>query len=162
MVWCATRTLCAPLRIRWTSPSREGQARRKRQIDDHATNQHLRLASASVIPAPTRPVTIRSAIPMPASPEPRNRNLCIIRKPQLLRDLLCGEFQIEQLYQTQPLSCGKISPVDPLHGEIVEGVSTCGTAASFILQPVEFFRSTTWTKPTTVFEAKLRQIFSGC
>jgi len=86
----------------------------------------------------------------------------IIREPQLLSDLPCGEFQFKELDQTQPLSCGKISLVDPPPGEIVEGVSACGTAASFILQPVEFFGSTSWTKSTTIFKAILRQIFSGC
>mgnify|MGYP006268777323 CR=1 FL=1 len=85
----------------------------------------------------------------------------IIGESQLRSDLPCGEFQFEQFDQAQPLSGGKISLVDPPSGEIVEGVAACGTATSFILQPVEFFGPATRAKPTTVFEAKSRQIFSG-
>ena len=84
------------------------------------------------------------------------------RAPKLLSDLQDGEFQFEELDEAQPLSGGKIPPVDPAAGEIVEGIAACGTATPFILQAVEFFRSTSWAKPTTVFKACLRQIFSGC
>ena len=47
----------------------------------------------------------------------------IVGEPKLLSDLSDGEFQLEELDETQPLSGGKISPVDPSAGEIVEGVA---------------------------------------
>jgi hypothetical protein len=41
----------------------------------------------------------------------------------LLSDLSDGEFQLEELDETQPLSGGKIPPVDPAAGEVLKGVA---------------------------------------
>jgi hypothetical protein len=47
----------------------------------------------------------------------------IVGEPKLLSDLPDGEFQLEELNETKPLSGGKISPVDPAAGEVLKGVA---------------------------------------
>jgi hypothetical protein len=47
----------------------------------------------------------------------------IVGEPELLSDLPDGEFQFEELDETQPLSGGKIPPVDPAAGEVLKGVA---------------------------------------
>jgi hypothetical protein len=47
----------------------------------------------------------------------------IAGKTRLLCDLPYGEFEFEEFDEAQPLSGGKVPPVDPSSGEIVEGVS---------------------------------------
>ena len=47
----------------------------------------------------------------------------IVGEAELLSDLPDGEFQFEELDETQPLSGGKIPLVDPAVGEIMEGVA---------------------------------------
>ena len=47
----------------------------------------------------------------------------IVGEPKLLSDLPDGEFQLEELDETKPLSGGKISPVDPAAGEVLKGVA---------------------------------------
>lgn len=47
----------------------------------------------------------------------------IVGEAELLSNLPDGEFQFEEFDETQPLSGGKISLVDPAAGEIMEGVA---------------------------------------
>lgn len=47
----------------------------------------------------------------------------IVGEAKLLSDLPDGEFQFEELDETQPLSGGKIPLVDPATGEVMEGVA---------------------------------------
>jgi hypothetical protein len=47
----------------------------------------------------------------------------IVGEAELLSDLPDGEFQFEELDETQPLSGGKIPLVDPAAREVMEGVA---------------------------------------
>jgi len=85
----------------------------------------------------------------------------IVGDTQLLSDLADGEFQFEGHDEAQPLSCGKISPVDPSVGEIEDDVAACGAATPFIGQPVQFSDPAPRAKSLMVFKAKSQQIFSG-
>ena len=47
----------------------------------------------------------------------------IVGETKLLSGLPDGEFQLEEFDEAQPLSGGKIPPIDPSSGEIVKGVA---------------------------------------
>jgi len=61
----------------------------------------------------------------------------IIRQSHLDGDLTCGEFQFKELDDSQPLSTGQVTAVDPPVGEIMEPVSAAETSSSSVCHDSE-------------------------
>lgn len=91
----------------------------------------------------------------------RYRSQCSsIGDAELKRDLPSRHLELEQFYQSQPISTTERSVIDPAAAEVMKGVSTSTAAPPSVAQSVEFFMPTKGAKSLMVFEAKSQHVFS--
>lgn len=83
----------------------------------------------------------------------------VVGYSELLGHAACGRFQLEELDEAQPLLAGEVAVVEKPHAEVVEGVSTSGTAAVPLAESIEATGAAFGTKALMVFPAKSQQEF---
>jgi len=84
----------------------------------------------------------------------------VVAHGKLFGYLSGGEFQFKELYDSEPLTVGKISVVYPSSASVVKSVITARTTIPLVNQFIQFSSSATRAKSLLVFEAKSQHVFS--